>query len=157
MNTRLKRRTPFRRRPKGRKTLTAQERAIISSGITKCDKCGRLVSILFPMHTCKPRKRLPAQSDRMKERQKEYRKAKKEWWAERLMRDGGQCEARNANGERCRKKASDKPHHKAGRLGKNLSDTSKWMAVCTLHHRWIHDNPREAESLGFIIREYEKH
>ena len=47
--------------------------------------------------------------------------------------------------------ASTEIHHKKGR-GKYLLDTSTWMAVSRDAHLWIHDNPKEARELGYIIR-----
>lgn len=101
------------------------------------------------------RKRLKPQSERMREKQKEYRKAKRAWWKARIDADGGRCEAVWEYG-RCTSKASDKPHHKAGRLGANLADAAKFMAVCMPCHRRIHDSPADATERGYIIREYSK-
>jgi hypothetical protein len=43
-------------------------------------------------------------------------------------------------------------HHKAGRKGKLLNYVPLWLAVCRDGHNWIHDNPKEAYQLGFLIR-----
>lgn len=44
-------------------------------------------------------------------------------------------------------------HHKAGRLGSNYLDTSKFLAVCRYHHDWIENNRKSAERLGYVLRE----
>ena len=43
-------------------------------------------------------------------------------------------------------------HHRAGRIGKLLIEERYWMAVSRAGHLWIHQHPKESESLGFIIR-----
>ena len=42
-------------------------------------------------------------------------------------------------------------HHKAGRTGWRLNDTSQWLAVCREAHEWIHDHPAEARKRGYLI------
>jgi 5-methylcytosine-specific restriction endonuclease McrA len=44
-------------------------------------------------------------------------------------------------------------HHKA-RRGKNLNNEETWMSVCQPCHQYCHDNQKEAEKKGYIIREY---
>lgn len=39
-------------------------------------------------------------------------------------------------------------HHICGRVGENLFRF--FLAVCRPHHRWIHDNPKEAKELGLL-------
>lgn len=41
-------------------------------------------------------------------------------------------------------------HHKAGRLGGNLLNTTTWMAVCRSCHDWIHAHPSDARKLGLL-------
>ena len=43
-------------------------------------------------------------------------------------------------------------HHKAGRKGKLLNYVPYWLAVSRKGHNWIHDNPKEAYQLEFLIR-----
>ena len=42
-------------------------------------------------------------------------------------------------------------HHKAGSVGKKLNDVRYWMAVCQMHHEWIHSHAKEARKLGYIL------
>lgn len=41
-------------------------------------------------------------------------------------------------------------HHTSGRIGQLLNDQSKWLAVSTQGHRWIHMNIKEAREFGWI-------
>lgn len=41
-------------------------------------------------------------------------------------------------------------HHRAGRIGERLNDTSQWLAVCCQCHRRIHDDPAWAKAHGFF-------
>lgn len=41
-------------------------------------------------------------------------------------------------------------HHSNGRTGQRLLRVWDWVAVCREHHRWIHDNPEVAKSLGAL-------
>lgn len=41
-------------------------------------------------------------------------------------------------------------HHKAGRIGTNLLDTTTWMAVSRAQHDRIHANPKWAREIGFL-------
>lgn len=42
-------------------------------------------------------------------------------------------------------------HHLQGRIGKNLLDNGKFMAVCDQCHTWIHDNDAEARKRGLLL------
>jgi len=42
-------------------------------------------------------------------------------------------------------------HHKAGRVGKLLNDTTKWLAVSRVGHCWVHQNPEKARKIGFLL------
>jgi hypothetical protein len=44
---------------------------------------------------------------------------------------------------------ADQIHHKASRIGVKLSDSSDFLAVCGVCHRFIEDNPTEALKMGF--------
>lgn len=91
----------------------------------------------------------------------EYEREKGIWRQERMAIDGFQCQFGDpsitkggAKVPRCRKKADRNPHHIKLR-GKNLCNRKFFMATCLPeHHNWIHDNPKEAEELGYLIREY---
>lgn len=45
---------------------------------------------------------------------------------------------------------STEVHHKKGR-GKYLTDERYLMAICSEHHRYIHDNGRWARTQGYLI------
>lgn len=47
-------------------------------------------------------------------------------------------------------------HHKKGRVGSLLNDTSFWLAVSREGHTWIDNNPDEARKLGFLINSSHK-
>ena len=49
------------------------------------------------------------------------------------------------------KASSTQCHHKAGRLGQKLLDFDNCLAVCFTHHRAIHDNPKWARSMGYLL------
>lgn len=42
-------------------------------------------------------------------------------------------------------------HHKAGRDGDRLTDESQWMAVNRVCHRAIHEHPKWAREMGYLI------
>lgn len=46
---------------------------------------------------------------------------------------------------------ADQIHHKDGREGDLLLDESKWMAICGLHHDFIHQHPNEARKRGWLV------
>jgi|694.fasta_scaffold92874_3 hypothetical protein len=45
--------------------------------------------------------------------------------------------------------ASTDVHHKAGRVGDNYLNMSKWLALCRNCHSWIETNPEDAKELGY--------
>lgn len=45
---------------------------------------------------------------------------------------------------------STEVHHMKGR-GKCLLDETTWMAVSRYAHVWIHNNPKQARELGYIL------
>lgn len=51
--------------------------------------------------------------------------------------------------EGCTRK-SEEVHHVRGRIGEYLLDTTEWMAVCSEHHRYIHENDKECRELGYL-------
>ena len=87
----------------------------------------------------KKKKRIKPISDSMAEKLVEYRKVRDKYMSEHIT-----CEF-----EGCNKDANDL-HHKASR-GKHLSDVTTFMAVCRLHHNWIHEHPLESRGLGYLI------
>jgi hypothetical protein len=51
---------------------------------------------------------------------------------------------------------SSEVHHKQGRENGLLLDKSKWMAICSPHHRYYTDNSREAIEAGISISRHKK-
>lgn len=41
-------------------------------------------------------------------------------------------------------------HHVKGRGKEYMLDTTTWMALCSHHHYWCHNNDAEARELGYI-------
>jgi hypothetical protein len=41
-------------------------------------------------------------------------------------------------------------HHKKRRVGAMLNKTNHFMAICSEHHRWLHNKPREARHMGLL-------
>lgn len=48
------------------------------------------------------------------------------------------------------KVTSAEVHHMRGRAGLILFDVRWFLPVCSVCHRWIHDNPAEATKLGLL-------
>jgi hypothetical protein len=42
-------------------------------------------------------------------------------------------------------------HHKRGRIGQRLLDFEACMPLCFACHRFIHDNPRWARQMGYLV------
>ena len=42
-------------------------------------------------------------------------------------------------------------HHKAGRIGSRLNDTSLWLAVSDVGHRFIEEHPEIAKEKGWSV------
>lgn len=51
----------------------------------------------------------------------------------------------------CWKAPAIQVHHMKGR-GKYTDDETTFLAVCQPCHRWIHDNPKEAMDMGYILQ-----
>lgn len=51
---------------------------------------------------------------------------------------------------------ADSVHHRKGRSGLLLFDVRHWLAACDRCHRWIHDNPETAISLGLLSKEWNR-
>lgn len=88
----------------------------------------------------KPKKIKPMSAKRKKELE-EYERVRDIYMAEHKT-----CEVKG-----CFREANDL-HHKAGRIGSLLTDINYFMAVCRGCHDKIHENPKWAESKGYIIR-----
>lgn len=87
----------------------------------------------------KPRTRIKPVSDKQKARNAEYSKLRKAFLEERKVCQMPGC-----------KKAPDDIHHKRGRKGKNLTDTSTWAALCREHHDYCHQNVSWARQQDWI-------
>lgn len=99
----------------------------------------------------KSRQRIKPVSDKRRNDNKLYEKAKREWRKEREAIDGFKCEFTNL-GDRCKRKSDRNPHHAKGRVGKLLYDKVFWKALCRYHHKFIHDNPKIGYDLGLMIK-----
>lgn len=87
----------------------------------------------------KPRKRLPAVSQKRKELNKQYSEARRVFLEAHVT-----CQV-----EGCRELATD-VHHR-GRRGKNLLKTELFMVVCRQHHDYIERNGLWAKAQGYTI------
>lgn len=74
--------------------------------------------------------------------EREYRKLRDEWMSEHQL-----CEWP----EGCNAAATD-CHHRAGREGWRLLDSSRWSALCRPHHMRATTEPAEAYALGISER-----
>lgn len=86
----------------------------------------------------KPKQAIANVSEKEKERQKEYKKVRKEY-----MTEHPKCEFKGCN------KVSTELHHRRGRIGSNLTDKTTFLALCHEHHRLIEDNPVMAKQEGY--------
>lgn len=89
----------------------------------------------------KPYKIAP-RSAKLKQAHKEYTTVRKQYLTEHKT-----CEA-NLTG--CKKHAED-IHHKKGRIGKLLTDTAHFIAVCRHCHHLIEENPVMAKEKGLSL------
>ena len=88
----------------------------------------------------KPKSKIKPVSTKQAKALTEYAKVRKQFLAEHLY-----CQA-NLTGCLI---VADQIHHKASRIGVKLSDSSDFLAVCGVCHRFIEDNPTEALKMGF--------
>jgi hypothetical protein len=54
--------------------------------------------------------------------------------------------------ELCKCAQSKDIHHRAGRVGTRLNDTSLFMALCRECHDWVHSNPAVSYEKGYLLR-----
>lgn len=90
------------------------------------------------IQTFKPSAPIKKESDSTKEVLKEYKKE-----AKKFITINPKCQVMGCN------KVSECVHHKIGRIGQNLMNKKKWLAVCLEHHRQIEDNPDWAKENGY--------
>lgn len=69
----------------------------------------------------------------------EYRKVRDEY-----MVQHPKCEFEGCNAN------SQDLHHRKGR-GENISKKEYFMAVCRLHHNFIHENDKESRAKGYLL------
>lgn len=86
----------------------------------------------------KPKKEIPAESEKQKSLTKQYLKDRKAW-----IKKNPYCKAKLVS---CSKMATD-VHHQKGR-GEFLLDQSTWLPVCRSCHDFITENSAEAIRLG---------
>jgi|SRR5690606_24479563 len=91
----------------------------------------------------KPRKPVKPMSKTQRQRIAKYSLVRAEYLARNPV-----CEARVW--KVCSGRATQ-VHHLRGRIGKNLLDNGKFMAVCDQCHTWIHDNDAEARERGLLL------
>lgn len=123
-----------------------------------CLDCGRKTKLIAGRcqydywkfrNSVKPKKRLSPHvpispvSTKQKKRLAEYALVRAEYLARNPV-----CEARVW--KVCAGRATQ-VHHLRGRIGKNLLDNGKFMAVCDQCHTWIHDNDAEARKRGLLL------
>jgi hypothetical protein len=95
-----------------------------------------------PLRSKTPLKRSGRLRAASPKRQNEYNKYAKEKKAYIAIHP--QC-------ERCNTKKATDLHHKAGRVGQWLYRSEYFAALCRKCHDWIHQNGKEARSLGWVI------
>lgn len=92
-----------------------------------------------PIQAYKKVKPINKMSDKEKKRQSAYNALRKVYMSQH---------------DRCMFKDCQRPstecHHIRGRGKEYMLDTSEWMAVCSEHHRYIHDNDKESRELGYL-------
>ncbi len=91
-------------------------------------------------------------SQRKLDRMKQYRiekieaaKTRGKVWLHELRAIFGTC-------ERCDTISILDVHHVRGRAGALLCNQQYWKLVCSCCHRWIHDNPEQARSGGWLAQ-----
>jgi len=118
--------------------------------MARCKTCNeKYVPKYFLQKTCsteceneyrseKPIRPLPNKSERRKFEEKLYKDIRRIF-----LNQNPKCERNKTH------KATE-VHHKAGRNGTRLNDVSEFMAVCRECHSYIHENPKEARSKGWL-------
>lgn len=86
-------------------------------------------------------------SDKEKQRQKDYRKARKLFLSKP---ENLQCKFPGCN------QIATEVHHASGRIAGNLTDEKNMIGLCTEHHHWAHNNDAEARKLGLIKSRHHK-
>lgn len=87
----------------------------------------------------KPRSPINSKSDKQKKIDAAYRVLRGQY-----MKDHPKCMFKDCQSH------SEECHHIRGRSKEYMLDTREWMAVCKIHHDWIHANDKEARELGYL-------
>ncbi len=69
----------------------------------------------------------------------------------KFLKDNPICHAKI---HKCSLHATDF-HHKHGRIGDNMFETTHCLSVCRSCHNWIENNPEESKELGFSTNRLE--
>ena len=93
--------------------------------------------------TAKKQRPIAQRSPKRMSQEREYSKKRKSFLLSSPL-----CQAKLPN--TCTTHATD-VHHMQGRIGKLLTDETKFLAVCRSCHDWIEMHPIEAKELGFSI------
>ncbi len=132
----------------------------IKPKIGNCSKCGKEAPLTSGRcHSCywndiraksaekskgkEKRSIIPLKSVKQLNRDIEYAKLRKKWITEHKI-----CEAHLKG---C-KQAANQVHHKQGREGSLMLDTSKWLAVCHNCHMWITEHSNESIEMGLSLK-----
>jgi hypothetical protein len=103
----------------------------------RCKRC----DAIHKASTQKPKEKktytIPSVSKTQLKRLAEYRKQRKDF-----MSKHEKCQV-------CRVKDATEVHHKAGRVGDNLTNQNDFLAVCRGCHRKIEENPKWAKENGY--------
>jgi len=91
------------------------------------------------LEVTEPRKQIAKVSDKQKKLNTAYMALRKTY-----MEQNPKCMFKGCH------RPSTECHHVRGRGEKYMLDTSEWMAVCSEHHRHIHDNDKESRELGYL-------
>lgn len=83
--------------------------------------------------------KIKPRSDKRAKQEKEYSKLSAQYKKEHPV-----C-------ERCRSKTTTDIHHKAGRVGKLLTDITNFIALCRWCHKWAEENPAAAKEEGISL------
>jgi 5-methylcytosine-specific restriction endonuclease McrA len=95
-------------------------------------------------HKKSKRTRIKFRSDKRAVQEKEYKVLR-----DQFLEDNPTCQA-------CHFKQADQVHHKAGRIGKLLTDVDYFMACCGTCHQFIEMNPSAALKMGWIVKRTNK-
>jgi hypothetical protein len=84
-------------------------------------------------------------SDNQKQKLKEYRRVRDCYLAKKCICEFPDCQM-----------ASQDLHHGAGKVGKLLTDTKYFKALCRKHHIFVEENPTIAQELGLSFKRLDK-